>query len=109
VQAGKARALAVTGARRSEALPDVPTVAEAGVPGYEATNWYGLIAPARTPKAAITRFHKDMVAALNSGDVRQQLKDRGIESTPGTPDAFTRFVREEEKRWVPIIRKGKFE
>ena len=109
VQAGKARALAVTGARRSEALPDVPTVAEAGVPGYEATNWYGLIAPARTPKAAITRFHKDMVAALNSADVRQQLKDRGIDAAPGTPEAFTRFVRDEEKRWGPIIRKGKFE
>ena len=109
VQAGKARALAVTGARRSEALPDVPTVAEAGVPGYEATNWYGLIAPAKTPKAAIARFNKDMFAALDSADVRQQLRDRGIESTPGTPDAFTRFVREEEKRWVPIIRKGKFE
>ncbi|MCA3071326.1 MAG: tripartite tricarboxylate transporter substrate binding protein [Rhodocyclaceae bacterium] len=109
VQAGKARALAVTGARRSEALPDVPTVAEAGVPGYEATNWYGLIAPARTPKAAITRFHKDMVAALNSADVRQQLKDRGIDAAPGTPEEFTRFVRGEEKRWGPIIRKGKFE
>jgi tripartite-type tricarboxylate transporter receptor subunit TctC len=109
VQAGKARALAVTGARRSDALPDVPTVAEAGVPGYQATNWYGLVAPAKTPKAAITRFHKDMVAALNAADVRQQLKDRGIEAAPGTPEEFTRFVRDEEKRWGPIIRKGKFE
>ncbi len=109
VQAGKARALAVTGLKRSDALPDVPTVAEAGVPGYQATNWYGLIAPAKTPKAAITRFHKDMVAALNAADVRQQLKDRGIEAAPGTPEEFTRFVRDEEKRWGPIIRKGKFE
>ncbi len=109
VQAGKARALAVTGARRAEALPDVPTVAEAGVPGYQATNWYGLIAPAKTPKAAIARFSKDMVAALNTADVRQQLKDRGIEAAPSSPEEFTRFVREEEKRWGPIIRKGKFE
>jgi tripartite-type tricarboxylate transporter receptor subunit TctC len=109
VQAGKARALAVTGARRAEALPDVPTVAEAGVPGYQATNWYGLIAPAKTPKAAIARFGKDMVAALNTADVRQQLKDRGIEAAPSSPEEFTRFVREEEKRWGPIIRKGRFE
>ncbi len=109
VQAGKARALAVTGAKRAEALPDVPTVAEAGVPGYQATNWYGLVAPATTPKPAIARFNKDMVAALDSADVRQQLKDRGIESAPSSPEAFTRFVREEEKRWGPIIRKGKFE
>ena len=109
VQAGKARALAVTGAKRSEALPDVPTVAEAGVPGYQATNWYGLVAPARTPKPAIARFNKDMVAALDSADVRQQLKDRGIEGAPSSPEAFTRFVRDEEKRWGPIIRKGKFE
>jgi tripartite-type tricarboxylate transporter receptor subunit TctC len=109
VQAGKARALAVTGAKRAEALPDVPTVAEAGVPGYQATNWYGLVAPATTPKPAIARFNKDMVAALDSADVRQQLKDRGIDSAPSSPEAFTRFVREEEKRWGPIIRKGKFE
>jgi tripartite-type tricarboxylate transporter receptor subunit TctC len=109
VQAGKARAIAVTGAKRAGALPDVPTIAEAGVPGYEATNWYGLIAPAKTPKAAIARFNKDMVAALDSADVVKQLNARGIDAAPGTPAAFTQYVRDEEKRWVPIIRKGKFE
>ncbi len=108
VQAGKARALAVTGSRRADALPDVPTVAEAGVPGYAASNWYGLLAPAKTPKAAIARFNKDVVAALNAPDVRQQLKERGIDAAPSSPEEFTRYVREEEKRWAPIIRKGNF-
>jgi len=108
VQAGKARALAVTGSRRADALPDVPTVAEAGVPGYAASNWYGLLAPAKTPKAAIARFNKDVVAALNAPDVRQQLKERGIDAAPSSPEEFTRHVREEEKRWAPIIRKGNF-
>jgi len=109
VKAGKARAIAVTGTRRADALADVPTVAEAGVPGYAATNWYGLIAPAGTPKAAIARFNKDMTAALNAADVREQLNNRGIESAPSSPAEFTQYVRAEEKRWVPIIRKGKFE
>jgi tripartite-type tricarboxylate transporter receptor subunit TctC len=108
VQAGKARALAVTGARRAEALPDVPTVAEAGVPGYVASNWYGLLAPAKTPKVAIQRFNKDVVAALNAPEVRQQLKERGIDAAPSSPEEFTRYVRQEEKRWAPIIRKGNF-
>jgi tripartite-type tricarboxylate transporter receptor subunit TctC len=109
VQAGKARALAVTGAKRAGALPDVPTIAEAGVPGYEATNWYGLIAPAKTPKPAIARFNKDLVAALTASDVVAQLNARGIDAAPGSPTEFTQYVRAEEKRWVPIIRKGKFE
>lgn len=108
VQAGKARAIAVTGARRAGALPDVPTLAEAGVTGYEATNWYGLIAPAKTPKAAIARFNKDLVAALNAPEVVRQLNARGIDAAPGSPAGFTQYVRNEEQRWVPIIRKGKF-
>jgi tripartite-type tricarboxylate transporter receptor subunit TctC len=108
VQAGKARALAVTGTRRAAALPDVPTVAEAGYPGYAATNWYGLLAPAGTPRAAIGRFNRDLTAALEAPEVRQQLRDRGIDATPGGPADFTRFVREEEKRWGPIVRKGGF-
>ncbi len=108
VQAGKARALAVTGARRAEALPDVPTVAEAGFKGYEATNWYGLLAPAKTPRTAILRLNKDITAALESAEVRAQLRERGIDAAPSSPEAFTKYVREEEKRWVPIIRAGNF-
>jgi tripartite-type tricarboxylate transporter receptor subunit TctC len=108
VQAGKARALAVTGTRRAAALPDVPTVAEAGFPGYAATNWYGLLAPAGTPRTAIARFNRDLTAALETAEIRQQLRDRGIDAAPGSPAEFTRFVREEERRWAPIVRKGGF-
>jgi tripartite-type tricarboxylate transporter receptor subunit TctC len=82
----------------------VPTVAEGGVKGYAATNWYGLLAPAKTPKAVVARFNKDLVAALNSPDVVKQLKDRGIDADPSSPEAFTRFVRAEEKKWGPVIK-----
>jgi tripartite-type tricarboxylate transporter receptor subunit TctC len=105
VQSGRVRALAVTGRKRAEALPNVPTVAEAGVPGYAAENWYGLLAPAKTPKAVIDVLNHDLVAALKSPDVVKQLKDRGIDAAPSTPEEFAKFVREEEEKWVPIIRK----
>ncbi len=106
VQSGKARGIAVTGAKRAAALPDVPTVAESGVPGYAATNWYGLLAPAKTPAAVISRLNKELVAALHSPEVVKQLKDRGIDAAPGSPAEFTKFVREEEKKWVPIIKRS---
>lgn len=107
VQSGKARGIAVTGDRRAEAAPDVPTVGEAGVPGYSATNWYGLLAPAKTPQAAIARLNRVLVATLKAPDTAQQLKERGIDAAPGTPAAFVAFVRVEEKKWVPIIRNSK--
>lgn len=106
VQSGKARAIAVTGAKRAEALPDVPTIAEAGVPGYASTNWYGLIAPAGTPAAVISRLSKDFTAALNAPEVVKQLKSRGIDAAPSSPAEFVAFVRQEEKKWVPIVKKA---
>jgi tripartite-type tricarboxylate transporter receptor subunit TctC len=105
VQSGKARGIAVTGIKRAEAIPNVPTVAEAGVPGYAAENWYGLLAPAKTPKPVIDRLNKEVVAALKSPDVVQQLKDRGIDAAPDTPEEFANYIRAEEKKWVPIIKK----
>ena len=106
VKSGKARAIAVTGVKRAVALPDVPTVADAGVKGYAATNWYGLMAPAKTPAPIIARLNKELVAALNAPDVVKQLKDRGIDAAPGSPAEFTAFVRAEEKKWVPIIKRS---
>lgn len=106
VQSGKARGIAVTGIKRAEALPDVPTIAEAGVPGYAATNWYGLLAPAKTPQQIIERLNRDLVAALKSPDVIQQLKNNGIDAAPSTPSEFTRFILAEEKKWLPIIQKA---
>ncbi len=106
VQAGKARALAVTGVKRAEAVPDVPTVAEAGVPGYAATNWYGLLAPPRTPKPIIDRINREMTAALNAADVIDNLKSRGIDATPNSPAEFLAFIRAEDRKWTPIIKQA---
>ena len=106
VQAGKARGLAVTGTRRAEAVPDVPTVAEAGVPGYGATNWYGLLAPPKTPKAVIDRINREMTAALKAPDVIENLKSRGIDATPDSPAEFAAFIRAEERKWTPIIKQA---
>jgi tripartite-type tricarboxylate transporter receptor subunit TctC len=106
VQSGKVRGIAVTGPKRAEAVPNVPTVAESGVPGYAAENWYGMLAPAKTPKAAIDRLNHDLVAALKAPDVVQQLKDRGIDAAPGSPQDFAKYIASEEKKWVPIIKKS---
>ena len=106
VRSGKVRALAVTGAKRAEAVPDVPTVAEAGVKGYAATNWYGLLAPAGTPQPVVERHNREIVAALKAPDVVQQLKDQGIDAAPSSPAEFAKFIVAEEKKWVPIIRKS---
>lgn len=105
VKAGKAVALAVTGAKRSTALPDVPTVAETpGMKGYEASNWYGMVAPAGTPRAVIERLHKDVSVTLNSAEVRDALLARGIESAASTPEEFTAYIRSETEKWGKVIR-----
>ena len=106
VQAGKVRALAVTGAKRSIALPDLPTVAEAGVKGYASTNWYGLLAPAKTSAAIVNRLNRDFVAGLKSPDVVKQLNARGIEAAPSSPSEYLEFARSEQKRWLPIIKEA---
>ena len=106
VQSGRARAIAVTGEKRAAALSNVPTVAESGVKGYAATNWYGLLAPAKTPPAVIERLNRELVAALKAPDVAQQLRDRGIDAAPTTPGEFSAFIKAEEKKWVDIIRRS---
>ncbi len=106
VQSGKARGIAVTGAKRADAVPDIPTIAEAGVPGYAATNWYGLFAPAKTPKPVIDRLHQEMVAALKAPDVVDGLKSRGIDAAPSSPDQFAAFIRAENAKWLPVIKQS---
>jgi len=105
VKAGRAVALAVTGAKRSPALPNVPTVAETtGLKGYEASNWYGMVAPADTPKPVIDRLHKDLTAVLNSPEVRDTLLSRGIETVVSTPEEFTAYIKSETTKWNKVIR-----
>jgi tripartite-type tricarboxylate transporter receptor subunit TctC len=106
VQAGKVRGIAVTGRRRVDAVPDVPTIAEAGVPGYAATNWYGLLAPAKTPAAVIERINRELTAALKSPDVAEGLKTRGIDATPDSPAEFAAFIRAETVKWRPILQQS---
>jgi tripartite-type tricarboxylate transporter receptor subunit TctC len=104
VKAGKARALAVTGAKRAEALPDVPTVAESGLKGYEATNWYGLVVPSATPKPIIDRLNEATVKILNMPDIRKSLLDRGIDAAPSSPEEFAAYIRRENEKWVKVIK-----
>jgi tripartite-type tricarboxylate transporter receptor subunit TctC len=104
VQAGKARALAVTGSRRSVALPGVPTVAETGFKGYEAVNWYGLVVPAKTPRAIVDRLHEATLAVLDSREVKDALHQRGIDIATGSPEAFAAYIRSETEKWRPLIK-----
>jgi hypothetical protein len=105
VKAKRAVALAVTGAKRSNALPDVPTVAEtAALKGYEASNWYGMMAPAGIPKPVLDRLNKELVAVLNNNSIRDQLSAQGIESTPSSPEEFTNYIRTESVKWSKVIR-----
>ena len=104
VRSGRLRGLGVTGAKRSDVLPELPTVAEAGVPGYEAVQWYGLLAPAQTPKEIITRLHGVMTAALQAPSIREKMAVDGVQPVGSTPDEFARFLRAETDKWGKVVR-----
>lgn len=103
IRAGRVRPLGVTSPRRSAVLPDVPTIAEAGVPGYEATAWWGVLVPARTPKAVVEALRDHIARALQQPDVRQRLGALGAEGVGSTPAEFGRYLREESGRWRKVI------
>src|SRR5690349_19011825 len=104
VKSGRLRGLGVTGAKRSSVLPDLPTVAEAGVPGYEAVQWYGLFAPAKTPKEIIAKLHDAMVSVLHSPAIKNRLAADGAEPVASTPEEFARFLRSETEKWGKVVR-----
>ncbi|MDQ3024958.1 MAG: tripartite tricarboxylate transporter substrate binding protein [Pseudomonadota bacterium] len=104
VQAGRLKAYAVTSAKRSPTLPDLPTVAEAGVPGYEAIGWFGLLAPAATPKAVVNRLSADANAALREPDVVQKMLVLGAEPAGNTPERFAAFIRDDQGKWSKLMR-----
>jgi tripartite-type tricarboxylate transporter receptor subunit TctC len=106
IKTGKIRALAVTGSRRSPILPGVPTVAESGYPGYEASNWYAYVAPAKTPREIIERLNRGIVRALNSAEVREQLAPHGIEPTPSTPEEMARQIERELEIWGRVVKQA---
>ena len=108
IKAGKIRALATTGAQRALAMPEVPTIAEQGYPGYEATNWYAYVVPARTPKDVIARWNRELVKALSAPDVRQQLLvDHGMEPQPGSAEALGKFIEKEYAVWGRVVKDAK--
>jgi tripartite-type tricarboxylate transporter receptor subunit TctC len=104
VAAGLLRALAVTGKTRSGLMPDVPTIAESGLTGFEASLYYGLVAPAGTPRPVLDRLNKALRAALASDEVKKQLAEDGTEITPGTPDDYADFIDKDEKKWSELVR-----
>ena len=104
IKAGKLRPLAVTGVTRSPQLPDVPTIAESGVPGYQAYVWMGLLAPKGTPPAIIDRLHRELMQALGTAEVRSYMETAGIELVGSTPAEFQTFFRAEKDRWATVIR-----
>ena len=106
IKAGRARAVATTGAKRDKLMPDVPTVAESGFPGYEALNWYGYLAPAKTPKDVIDRLHRDITKALANPKVIEGLHKTGVEPAPMTPEEFGRYIKREYDTWGKVVKQA---
>jgi tripartite-type tricarboxylate transporter receptor subunit TctC len=103
IRAGKLRALAVTGAVRNAALPDIPTIAEAGLPGYESSLWQAIVVPAATPAAIVARLNREVVAVLNDASVKEALAKQGVEAESGTPEALATRIRDDVKKWREVI------
>lgn len=106
IRAGKLRPIAVANGKRSSAFPDVPTIAEAGVPGYEASAWYGLFAPAGTPPAVIAKLNAEMVDALNDPELRKRLQTLGAEPAGSSPEELAKMVRSEYEKWGRVVREA---
>jgi tripartite-type tricarboxylate transporter receptor subunit TctC len=106
IKAGRIRPLALTGNQRFARMPELPTISEAGLKGFEVNNWYGLFAPAGTPKEVISRLNAETVKALAMQDVRERLLDAGIVGVSSTPEAFASYIRSETERWAKVIREA---
>jgi len=104
IKGGKVRALAVTGLKRTAALPELPTVAESGVPGYESLSWSGLAVPTGTPKDIVQRINRETGVILASEDMRARLADQGAEAVGGSPEQFAAHIRAERDKWSRLIR-----
>jgi tripartite-type tricarboxylate transporter receptor subunit TctC len=104
VKAGKIRALAVGASKRSPLLPEVPTVAESGVPGFEASSWFGIVAPAATPREIVARLHATLVRTIGDKEVTQRLLSQGMEPVLNTPEEFAERIRQELPRWGKLVR-----
>ena len=104
VKAGRLKALGVGGANRSGAAPEIPTIAEQGLPGFEASSWYGVFVPAKTPKDVVARLHKELVAAVRTPTVHDRLSQNGVDPDTSTPEELMERVRLERKTWAKVIK-----
>lgn len=105
IQAGKVRAIGVSGLKRYAVMPDIPTLAESGLPGFEAIAWNGVLFPARTPRPIIDRMNREMNTALKSPDGRKRLLDAGLDPVGGTPEDLAKLMRSESDKWAPVIKR----
>ncbi len=106
VKAGRVRGIAVSSAKRSSAIPQVPTIAESGLPGFEVVGWYGVLAPAHTPRAIVERLHGEFVKILQTPEVRERLLSEGAEPVGNTPAEFTAFLKTDIARWAKVIKQA---
>jgi tripartite-type tricarboxylate transporter receptor subunit TctC len=104
IRSGRLRAFGVTSAKRSAGADDIPTIAEAGVPGYEAVQWYGVLAPAGTPRPIIDRLHAEVAKALQQREVREKLSTDGAEAVGNTPEQFGAYIRAETDKWAKVVK-----
>ena len=106
VRAGKLRALGIGGRERSPVLPEVPTIAEAGVPGYEVANWIGVVAPAGTPAAIVAKLHREISAVVDSPEVQKQFSSAGVDVMRMSSAAFGDFMVKEMDKWGKVVKEG---
>ncbi len=106
IEAGKLRALATTGLKRTSMLPNVPTVAESGYPGFEATNWYAFVAPAKTPAAVLDYWNREIVKVLNDPQVKADLAKHGLDPAPGTRHELGDYITRETEKWGKVVREA---
>jgi len=104
IKDGRLKALAITSSRRSQSNPEIPTIAEAGVPGYQSDTWYGLLAPAKTPREIVMKLQQAAVKALRSPEVRDRLARLGAEAVGNTPEEFSRLLVQEQKTWTKVVK-----
>lgn len=104
IKGNRVRALGVTTSKRNAQIPDVPTIAESGVPGYEVMVWYGICVPAGTPKRIVSKINADMAKALNSPDLRQRLFQQGVDATPNSPEEFAALIKSETVKWAKVVK-----
>lgn len=106
VRSGRLKALAVSSAKRSPAVPELPTIAQAAFPGYEAATWYGVLAPAGTPVPIIRKLNAEISATLNHPDLKQRMSSQGAEPAPMSPEEFGAYIKSEVTKWAKVVKES---